>query len=149
MYINPSDDFDEKILDILIQTLRESVHFHELKLFFLHDHFPKLSMIQMTHIVDIYMEVLHRKPDQNPMLSQFNTIKIALLIYRICWKIEGRQIYSLITKCTALQNYLMGSLVKYLEKQTNVLVLHRFMTEPILHMTERKDCLDIMYEMNM
>jgi len=50
------------------------------------------------------------------MLSQFNTIKIALLIYRVCWKIEGRQIYSLITKCGALQSYLMGSVIKYLEK---------------------------------
>jgi len=62
MYISPGDDIDERILDILIQTLRESVHYHEMKLFFIHEHFHHLSMIQMTHIVDIYMEVLNRKP---------------------------------------------------------------------------------------
>ena len=85
----------------------------------------------------------------NPMISQFNTIKITLLIYRICWKIEERQVYSLITKCSALQSYLIKSLSKYFEMQNNILVLYKFMSEPILHMTERKDSLDIMYEMNM
>ena len=37
----------------------------------------------------------------------------------------------------------------YFEKQNNILVLFKFMIEPILHMSERKDSLDIMYEMNM
>ena len=72
-----------------------------------------------------------------------------MLIYRICWKIEQKQIYSLITKCSVLQNYLISSLMKYFEKQINILTLYKFMIEPILHMTERKDSLDIMYEMNM
>jgi len=83
------------------------------------------------------------------MLSQYNTIKITLLIYRICFKIEERQIYSLITKCSVLQNYLLSSLCLYFKQQNNILILYRFMSEPILHMTERKDSLDIMYEMNM
>ena len=74
---------------------------------------------------------------------------MALLIYRICWKIEKRQIYSLITKCTLLQNYIIKSLCVYFEKQNNIMTLYKFMLEPILHMTERKDCLDIMQEMNM
>lgn len=57
----------------------------------------------MNTLIDIYQEVLYRKdPKMNPMISQFNTIKITLLIYRICWKIEERQIYSLITKCSVL-----------------------------------------------
>jgi len=49
------------------------------------------------------------------MISQFNTIKITLLIYRICWKIEEKQIYSLITKCSLLKAYLISSLSQYLE----------------------------------
>ena len=48
-----------------------------------------------------------------------------------------------------LQSYLIRSLSMYFEKQNNILVLYKFMSEPILHMTERKDSLDIMYEMNM
>jgi len=43
----------------------------------------------------------------------------------------------------------MTSLQKYLEKQLNILTHLKFMSEPILHMTERKDSLDIMQEMNM
>jgi hypothetical protein len=85
----------------------------------------------------------------NPIINQFNTIKIALLIFRICWKIEQKQIYSLITKCSLLQALLIRSPSNYFEKQNNILVLLKFMSEPILHMRERKDSLDIMYEMNM
>ena len=48
-----------------------------------------------------------------------------------------------------LQQYLTKSLSAYLEYQNNILTLHKFMSEPILHMTERKDSLDVMYEMNM
>jgi len=83
------------------------------------------------------------------MISQYNTIKVTLLIYRICWKIEEKQIYSLITKCSLLQSYLINSLSRYFELQNNILMLRKFMSEPILHLTERKDSLDIMYEMNM
>jgi hypothetical protein len=82
-------------------------------------------------------------------VSQFNTIKVALLIYRICWKIEVKQIYSLITKCSLLQDYMVNSLCVYFEKQNNILTLYKMMLEPVLHMTEKKDCLDIMYEMSM
>ena len=92
---------------------------------------------------------MHKEAKLNPVINTFNTIKLALLIYRICWKIEKKQIYSLITKCSLLQTYLITSLSNYFEKQNNILVLYKFMSEPILHMTERKDSLDIMYEMNM
>lgn len=72
-----------------------------------------------------------------------------MLIYRICYKIEEKQIYSLITKCSLLKSYLVNGLVSYFEKQNNILVLYKLMSEPILHSTEKKDSLDIMYEMNM
>jgi len=83
------------------------------------------------------------------MVSQFNTIKLTLLIYRICWLVEEKQIYSLITKCSILENYLIRSLNQFLEQQTNILLLSKLMLEPILNMTEKKDSLDIMNEMNM
>jgi len=37
----------------------------------------------------------------------------------------------------------------YLERQNHIAQLYKFMSEPIFHMTERKDSLDIMLEMNM
>ena len=37
----------------------------------------------------------------------------------------------------------------YFDRQNNILVLYKLMSEPILHMTEKKDSLDIMFEMNM
>ena len=83
------------------------------------------------------------------MLCQFNTIKYSLLIYRITWKIERKKIYSLITKCSTLDTYICHSLSKYLERQHHISQLYKFMTESIFHMTERKDSLDIMLEMNM
>jgi len=109
-----------------------------------------LTVSQMNWLVDIYQEILGRKdPKMNPMISQFNTIKITLLVYRICWKIQEKQIYSLITKCSVLENYLITSISRYFELQNSILILHKFMSEPILHMTERKDSLDVMYEMSM
>jgi len=33
------------------------------------------------------------------MIHQYNTIKVALLVYRVSWRIEQKKIYSLITKC--------------------------------------------------
>jgi|TARA_B110000305_G_C19149256_1_gene497258 hypothetical protein len=140
---------DQKMMDILMTTIRESSKFHEMKLFLVHEHFDVLSIGQMNNLVDIYQEIVHKDAKLNPVINCFNTIKLALLIYRICWKIEKKQIYSLITKCSLLQSYLITSLSNYFEKQNNILVLYKFMSEPILHMTERKDSLDIMYEMNM
>lgn len=150
LYLQPAQDMDQKMMDILMSTIKESTKFHEMKLFFLHEHFDVLSISQMNQLIDIYQEILNVKdPRYNPAINQFNVIKIALLIYRICFKIELKQIYSLITKCSLLQSYLIKSLSMYFEKQSNILVLYKFMSEPILHMTERKDSLDIMYEMNM
>ena len=96
------------------------------------------------------MEILNRSNYKfNPMLSQFNTIKYSLLIYRISWKIAEKKIYSLITKCSLLNNYVHKSLEGYLERQHHISQLYNFMREPVFHMTERKDSLDFMLEMNM
>mmetsp|Transcript_12402 Transcript_12402/g.19367 ORF Transcript_12402/g.19367 Transcript_12402/m.19367 type:complete len:205 (+) Transcript_12402:4009-4623(+) len=96
-------DMDSKMMDTLLQSIRESTKSHELKLFYLHEHFDILSVYQMNQLLDIYDEVLHAKnPKNNPLINQYNVVKIGLLIYRICWKIEEKQIYSLITKCSLL-----------------------------------------------
>ena len=74
---------------MIIFSLRDTTKFHEMKLFYLHEHFDILTITQMNTLIDVYMEILHRKSIKlNPMLSQFNTIKIALLIYRISFKID-------------------------------------------------------------
>lgn len=150
LYLDQVIDMDEKMMDIIMLTIKESVYFHEIKLFFIHEHFNVMSVQQLNNLVDIYQQILHNPNIKlHPVVSQFNTIKIALLIYRICWKIEVKQIYSLITKCSLLQDYMVNSLCVYFEKQNNILTLYKMMLEPVLHMTEKKDCLDIMYEMSM
>jgi len=85
----------------------------------------------------------------NPMISQYNTIKYALLVYRISFKIAQKKIYSLITKCSLLNNFINKGIQSYLQRQQHISMLYKFMREPIFHMTERKDSLDIMLEMNM
>lgn len=103
VFLKPTEDMDQRLMDILMNTIKESVKFHEMKLFFLHEHFDVLSIAQMNYLIDIYQDILNIKdPKLNPIINQFNTIKIALLIFRICWKIEQKQIYSLITKCSLL-----------------------------------------------
>jgi hypothetical protein len=150
LYLDYNTDFDSKMMDIILMSIKESEKFHEIKLFFIHEHFDILTIQQLNVLVDIYQQQLTRKETKlHPIVNQYNTIKVALLIYRICWKIEKKQIYSLITKCTLLEDYLITSLSSYFEMQSNILTLKRHMTEPIFHMTERRDCLDIMYEMNM
>ena len=102
-------------MDLFISSIKDSTIFLEMKLFYIHEHFDILSILQMNNLIDTFMEVLHRKEHKmNPMLSSFNTIKIALLIYRISWKIAQKRIYSLITKCSLLNGYLEKSLEAYL-----------------------------------
>lgn len=150
LFLDINKDMDERIMEILMLTLKESVKFHEIKLFFIHEHFDTLTIQQMNTLIDTFQLIMHRKDWRlNPIVSQYNTIKVVLLIYRICWKIENKQIYSLITKCSLLQSHLISSLSLYFEKQNNIITLYKFMLEPILHMTERMDSLDVMYQMNM
>ena len=44
VYFDIQKDMDEKMMDIILGTLRESVKFHEIKLFFIHEHFDKLTI---------------------------------------------------------------------------------------------------------
>lgn len=145
-----ASDITVEVMDAVIDSLMTSINFHEMKLFFIHAHFDVLTIQQMNNLVEAYLTLVHRKEHRrNPMLSQLNTMKVALLIYRISWKIESRKIYSLITKCTLLNQYIMKSIVKYLQKQQHISQLYKLMREPIFHMTEKKDSLDIMLEMGM
>ena len=54
LYLDISKDMDEKMMDILMTTIRDSVKFHEMKLFLIHEHFDVLSIYQMNLLVDIY-----------------------------------------------------------------------------------------------
>mmetsp|Transcript_20868 Transcript_20868/g.32209 ORF Transcript_20868/g.32209 Transcript_20868/m.32209 type:complete len:167 (+) Transcript_20868:1327-1827(+) len=116
-----SSDITRKIMDIFINSLKRSLEFHEVKLFFIHQHFDLLSILQMNDLVDLFNhQLLSYDYSKNPVLSQFNTIKYSLLIYRITWKIEEKKIYSLITKCFVLNKFLTDSLDKYLKKQHHI-----------------------------
>ena len=128
LYIDPIVDFDLKMMEILIDTLRNSTKFHEIKLFLIHQHFDQMSIMQMNNIVDFYnIMAMPKDPKLNPLVSQYNTIKVSLLIYRLCWRIDQKQIYSLATKCQLLSKYIMTSIQKYFEKQNNIQVLMKYM----------------------
>lgn len=82
---------NQKMMDILMKTIEESCIYHEIKLFILHEHFDVLSIYQMNVLIDVYQDLVnHKDAKLNPMINQYNVIKIALLIYRICWKIEKK-----------------------------------------------------------
>ena len=135
-------------LDILLATIENSNYFHEEKLFFLHDNFNKLSVGQLDHIVDIFSEIITKNDViKNPALYQYNTVKYSLLIYRICWKIENKNLYALITKCKRLCSYIEKSLNRYMLKQSHISQLYNLMHEPVLDLKEKKDSLDLIYEM--
>ena len=145
-----STDIDSKMIDVLIRSLDVSPAFHEYKLFFIHQHFDQLTITQMNDLMDILQHDLHHRDyTRNPILSHYNVIKLSLLYYRVSWKIEQKKIYSLITKCTNLKKYLLTSLEKFLSKQRNISQLLKLFREPVLHMNERLDSLDLMHEMDM
>lgn len=90
LYLDRDIEMDQKMLDIVMSTIKQSVRFHEMKLFFIHEHFDILSIKQMDDLVTIYTNLLVFNKDiiKNPLVSQYNTIKVTLLVYQICWKIE-------------------------------------------------------------
>ena len=58
------------MMDILMNTIKESVLFHEAKLFILHEHFDVLSIQQMNVLIDIYQDLCHHKePKLNPLIN--------------------------------------------------------------------------------
>jgi len=99
----PPHLLDAEFLDTVIDSLAESICFYEYKLFFIHEHFDELTIVQLNNTIDKLLVVLFKQDLRlNPLMSQANPIKITLLIYRICWKIEKKRIYSLITKCEVI-----------------------------------------------
>jgi len=133
-----------------MNSLKTDQRYHETKLFLIHGHFELMDVAQLNHLVDILMEMLHVKDiKMHPALHQYNTIKYSLLIYQVCFKIEKKKIYSLITKCSMLQAYLEQSITQFLKRQSHIAQLSKLMQEPIFHMTEKKDSLDLMLEMKM
>ena len=107
-------------------------------------------MFQLNKLIDTFIDTLmQRDYKNNPMLSQYNTIKYALLLYRICWKIQDKNIYQLITKCQVLNKFIMQGIINYLDNQNHMAQLYKLLREPILDLKEKKDSLDIMLEMNM
>ena len=54
LFLKPSEDMDQAMLNIIMTSLKESVYFHEIKLFFIHEHFDELSIGQLNSLVDIY-----------------------------------------------------------------------------------------------
>jgi hypothetical protein len=44
LYLDPQKDIDEKMMDVFMMTIKESVRYHEIKLFFIHEHFDKLNV---------------------------------------------------------------------------------------------------------
>jgi len=54
MFLRPAEDIDLKMMDILMGTIKESVKFHEMKLFYLHEHFDVMSIAQLNNLIDIY-----------------------------------------------------------------------------------------------
>jgi len=65
----------------------------------------------MNGLIDILLIVLKRlKYHTNPMLSCYNPVKVSLLIYKISYRIEKMNIYSLITKCQLINSHIERSL---------------------------------------
>lgn len=51
-------DMTETMLNILLNSIRTSVVFHEIKLFLVHQHFDQFTIAQLNELVDIYQSVL-------------------------------------------------------------------------------------------
>ena len=81
-------DITLDILKRVLLSMRDSVKFHEQKLFFIHQHFDQLDIFTLHLLLDLLLQQLHRQEFRLiPALSQYNPIKYALLIYRITWRI--------------------------------------------------------------
>jgi len=59
-YLKPGD-IDNMIMDILIQGLKTQVTFFELRLFFIHQHFDVLDIVQLNELVEVFLLVLFKQ----------------------------------------------------------------------------------------
>ena len=90
LYLDKEKVMDSYMMDLITYTIKTSVKHHEAKLFFIHQHFKILTIEQLDTIVLNYQALLINRSDykHHPMVHQYNPIKIALLIYKICWQIQ-------------------------------------------------------------
>ena len=135
LYMNhiSANDINSKLMEYLILSMRDSVRLFEIKLYFILTNFDLMTIEQMNTLVDILVMVFNKHEyKMNPMLSQLNTIKVSLLVYRISWKIEQKKIYSLITKCEMVNKNIFKCLNKFLSNSTNIAQIYKFMLEPVL-----------------
>jgi len=81
-------DISKQVLGKFIDSIRDSVKFHEIKLFFILEHFDQFNIQQLNYLVDALRRVFFRADmKQNPMLNSYNTVKLSLLVYRVSWRI--------------------------------------------------------------
>lgn len=93
-------DVSEAILVKVINRLQYSVMYHEVKLLLILHFFNKLSVQSINLLLDILISQLVNTQTtvKNPCLSQFNIVKYSVLIVQVCWRVEQRNIFSLVTK---------------------------------------------------
>ena len=56
-YMN-SKDVDRRMIDVFISSMKNSTEFHELKIFFINQHFDMLTIMQMNDLVDMFIDCL-------------------------------------------------------------------------------------------
>ena len=70
LYLNITVDMNEKMMDIIMVSIKDTILYHEIKLFYIHEHFDTLSIEQMNFLVDIYQDLVSSKdPKGNPLVS--------------------------------------------------------------------------------
>jgi len=62
-------DILQSDMDIIMQSIKTSEKLHEIKFFFLHQHFDLMSIAQLNQLIDILMEILNVKDiKKNPAI---------------------------------------------------------------------------------
>jgi len=65
-----SRDFDSKMMTLILETIQDSPKFHEIKMFYLMEHFDELTVYQLNQLLDIYQRILHAPdPRNSPIVS--------------------------------------------------------------------------------
>ena len=64
-------------------------------------------MEAIAQLVDTLLEVVNRKKyELSPVINSYNTIKIAVLMYKVTYLIEKMNLFSMVTKCRKLRTYI-------------------------------------------
>jgi hypothetical protein len=64
-------------------------------------------------------------------------------------KIKVKKVWQLMTLCKQLETKIEESLNRYFQLHTDITVLRRMCSEPIFHLTEHKNSIDLMVDMQM